>query len=58
MLKFKYSLHQNQKKLNMPTFRQDTKIGGMVPMMKTDDYNDQSVTEKKLKDGNIERQAS
>ena len=53
MLKFKYSLHQNQKKLNMPTFRQDTKIGGMVPMMKTDDYNDQSVTEKKLKDGNI-----
>ena len=37
----------------MPTFRQDTKIGGMVPMMKTDDYNDQSVTEKKLKDGNI-----
>ena len=53
MLKFKYSLHQNQKKLNMPTFRQDTKIGGMVPMMKTDDYNNQSVTEKKLKDGNI-----
>lgn len=37
----------------MPTFRQDTKIGGMVPLMKTDDYNDQSVTEKKLKDGNI-----
>ena len=37
----------------MPTFRQDTKIGGMVPMMKTDDYNDQSVTEEKLKDGSI-----
>lgn len=37
----------------MPTFRQDTKIGGMVPMMKTDDYNDQSVTEEKLKDGAI-----
>lgn len=37
----------------MPTFREDTKIGGMVPMMKTDDYNDKSVTEKKLKDGNI-----
>ncbi len=37
----------------MPTFRQDTKIGGMVPMMKTDDYNDQSVTEEKLKDGTI-----
>lgn len=53
MLKFKYSLHQNQKKLNMPTFRQDTKTGGMVPMMKTDDYNDQSVTEEKLKDGAI-----
>ena len=53
MLKFKYSLHQNQKKLNMPTFRQDTKIGGMVPMMKTDDYNDQSVTKDKLRDGNV-----
>lgn len=37
----------------MPTFRDDIKIGGMVPLMKTDDYNDQSVTEKKLKDGNI-----
>ena len=37
----------------MPTFRQDTKIGGMVPMMKTDDYNDQSVTEEKLADGSV-----
>ena len=37
----------------MPTFRQDQKLGTMVPLMKTDDYNDQSVTEKKLKDGNI-----
>ena len=37
----------------MPTFREDTKIGGMVPMMKTDDYNDQSVTEEKLKDSAI-----
>ena len=37
----------------MPTFRQDTKIGGMVPMMKTDDYNDQSVTKDKIRDGNI-----
>ena len=37
----------------MPTFRDDPKLGSMVPMMKTDDYNDQSVTEKKLKDGNI-----
>lgn len=53
MLKFKYLLHQNQKKLNMPTFRQDQKLGTIVPLMKTDDYNDQSVTEKKLKDGNI-----
>ena len=37
----------------MPTFRQDAKIGGMVPMMKTDDYNDQSVTKDKLRDGNV-----
>ena len=37
----------------MPTFRDDPKLGTMVPLMKTDDYNDQSVTEKKLKDGNI-----
>lgn len=37
----------------MPTFRDDQKLGTMVPLMKTDDYNDQSVTEKKLKDGNI-----
>ena len=53
MLKFKYSLHQNQKKLNMPTFRQDTKIGGMVPMMKTDDINDQAITKDKIRDGNV-----
>lgn len=37
----------------MPTFRQDTKIGGMVPLIKTDDYSDKSVTEKKLADGAI-----
>ena len=37
----------------MPTFRQDTKIGGMVPMMKTDDYNDLSVTKDKIRDGNV-----
>ena len=37
----------------MPTFREDVKIGSKVPMMKTDDYNDQSVTEEKLKDGAI-----
>ena len=34
----------------MPTFREDQKLGTMVPLMKTDDYNDQSVTEKKLKE--------
>lgn len=32
----------------MPTFRQDTKLGTKVPQLKTDDYNDYSVTEKKL----------
>lgn len=37
----------------MHTFRQDPKLGTMVPLMKTDDYNDQSVTEKKLKDGAV-----
>lgn len=37
----------------MPTFRDDIKLGTKVPMMKTDDYNNQSVTEEKLKDGAI-----
>lgn len=37
----------------MPTFREDPKLGTMAPLMKTDDYNDQSVTEKKLKDGAV-----
>lgn len=37
----------------MPTFREDVKIGAKVPMMKTDDYNDQSVTKDKIRDGNI-----
>ncbi len=37
----------------MPTFREDIKLGTKVPMMKTDDYNDQSVTEEKLKDGAV-----
>ena len=37
----------------MPTFREDTKIGGMVPMMKTDDINDQAITKDKLRDGNV-----
>lgn len=37
----------------MPTFRQDTKIGGMVPMMKTDDINDQAITNEKLAENSI-----
>ena len=37
----------------MPTFRDDIKLGTKVPMMKTDDYNDQSVTKDKIRDGNI-----
>ena len=34
----------------MGTFRQDTRLGKMVPLMKTDDYNDKSVTTEKLAD--------
>lgn len=37
----------------MPTFRDDTKIGGMVPMMKADDINDQAITKDKIRDGNV-----
>lgn len=37
----------------MPTFREDTKIGSKVPLIKTADLNDKSVTEKKLADGSI-----
>lgn len=37
----------------MPTFREDVHLGTKVPLMKTDDYNDQSVTEEKIKDTNI-----
>ena len=37
----------------MPTFRDDTKIGGMVPMMKSDDINDQAITKDKIRDGNV-----
>lgn len=37
----------------MPTFREDTKIGGMVPIMKTDDINDQAITKDKIRDGNV-----
>ena len=34
----------------MGTFRQDARLGKMVPLMKTDDYNDKSVTTEKLAD--------
>lgn len=37
----------------MPTFREDIKLGTKVPMMKTDDLNDQSVTTEKLADGSV-----
>ena len=37
----------------MPTFRDDPKLGCMVPMMKTDDINDQAITKDKIRDGNI-----
>lgn len=37
----------------MPTFREDQKIGTKVPLIKTADLNDKSVTEKKLADGSI-----
>lgn len=37
----------------MPTFRDDTKLGCMVPMMKTDDINDQAITKDKIRDGNV-----
>lgn len=37
----------------MPTFRYDVKIGGKVPMTKTDDINDQAITTVKIRDGNV-----
>lgn len=37
----------------MPTFRQDPKLGTMVPLMKTDDINDQAITKDKIRDGNV-----
>lgn len=37
----------------MPTFRDDVKIGGKVPMMKTDDINDHAITTVKIRDGNV-----
>lgn len=37
----------------MPTFRDDPKLGCMVPIMKTDDINDQAITKDKIRDGNV-----
>lgn len=37
----------------MPTFREDIRLGTKVPQMKTDDYNDKSVTTKKLADKSV-----
>jgi len=37
----------------MPTFRDDPKLGCMVPMMKTDDINDQAITKDKIRDSNV-----
>lgn len=37
----------------MPTFRDDVKLGGKVPMIKTDDINDQAITTVKIRDGNV-----
>ena len=37
----------------MPTFRDDPKLGCMVPMMKTNDINDQAITKDKIRDGNV-----
>lgn len=37
----------------MPTFRDDVKLGGKVPMTKTDDINDQAITTVKIRDGNV-----
>lgn len=32
----------------MPTFREDIRLGTKVPQMKTEDYEDRSVTTEKL----------
>lgn len=37
----------------MPTFREDINLGAMVPLMKTDDIDDQAITEEKIRDGNV-----
>lgn len=38
----------------MPTFREDVRLGTKVPQLKTEDYNDKSVTAEKIADGAIE----
>lgn len=40
----------------MPTFRQDPKMGGLVPLMKTDDINDQAVTNRKIAAESVSRE--
>lgn len=37
----------------MPTFRQDEKLGTKVPLIKTADFNDKSVTTEKLAEGSV-----
>lgn len=37
----------------MPTFRQDEKLGTKVPLIKTADFNDKSVTTEKLSEGSV-----
>lgn len=37
----------------MPTFRQDEKLGTNVPLIKTADFNDKSVTTEKLAEGSV-----
>lgn len=37
----------------MPTFRQDEKLGTKVPLIKTADFNDKSITKEKLAEGSV-----
>lgn len=37
----------------MPTFRQDEKLGTKVPLIKTADFNDKSITTEKLAEGSV-----
>ena len=37
----------------MPTFRQDEKLGTKVPLIKTADINDKSITKEKLAEGSV-----